>query len=114
MSLSPQAEAGQIINELKNRLTEIKDKIKQGGLNNTVFDELTKNAKAIQSKLDDILRKGGLLSDKDKADAYKFLQEQEKQEMRKRYRKDLFKTVVKIALIAGVFGGIIYYIKKKK
>jgi len=100
-----------IVDQLKGALTDIKDKIKVGGLQKTVFDELTGSAKTIQDKLNELLSKQGLLTQSDINDAYLILQAEE----RKRLTDARRKKAIKLWIVMGVLvaGGIYLYRKNK-
>ena len=114
MSLLPQQESQGVLNQLRGRLNEIKDKIKQEGISNTLFDELTANAKQIQTKLDEALRKGGLLTQEDANEAFLILESQRKEELKKQYKKSTIRAAVIIVGTLLVVGGLFYYVKNKK
>jgi hypothetical protein len=96
-----------IVDELKNKLGDIKDKIKSGGLSNTVFSELTNNAKLLQDKIDSLLNKVGALTQSDINDAYLVLQKAKRSELEALKNKDMKRinvyAIVGIALLIGVY-----------
>ena len=102
-----------IVDELKNKLGDIKDKIKEGGLSNAVFTELTNNAKLLQDKIDTLVNKYGSLTQSDINDAYLVLQQAKRSELEALKNKDMkrikFYAIVGIALLIGVY----LYNKKK-
>jgi hypothetical protein len=101
-----------IVDELKSKLGDIKDKIKQGGLSNTVFSELTTNAKLLQDKLDMLLNKFGAITQSDVNDAYLVLQQTKRSELEALKNKEMKRVgvyaIVGIALLVG------FYLYKKK
>lgn len=101
-----------VFDELKNLLSSIKDKIKTNNLENSVFLELTKSAKIIQEKLNDLLKKKGILTQSDIDDAYVILQKQQKEVFEKKVKKNnkkiLIFSLIGIALISY------FYLYKKK
>ncbi len=96
-----------IVDELKNKLGDIKDRIKSGGLSNTVFVELTTNAKLLQEKLDSLLNKYGAITQSEINDAYIVLQNAKRSELQSLSKKDSNRfgvyLVVGIALLVGVY-----------
>lgn len=96
-----------IVDELKNKLGDIKDRIKQGGLSNTLFVELTNNAKLLQDKLDLLLNKFGAVTQSDVNDAYLVLQQAKRSELEALKNKDMQRisvyAVIGIALLVGVY-----------
>ena len=102
-----------IVDELRNKLGDIKDRIKEGGLSNAVFVELTTNAKLLQEKLDLLFNKYGAITQSEINDAYIVLQNAKRSELEALSKKDSNKVgvylVIGIALLVGV-----YLYKKKK
>jgi hypothetical protein len=102
-----------IVDELKSKLGDLKDRIKQGGLSNAVFTELTNNAKLLQDKLDLLLNKFGAVTQSDVNDAYLVLQQAKRSELEALKNKDMKRisvyAIIGIALLVGV-----YLYKKKK
>ena len=91
-----------IIDELKSKLTEVKDKLKNEKVSGVIFSELTYNAKLLQNKLDELLSKRGLISQSDVNDAYTTLQEYKRREMEILSKKSNKKLIIYGAL--GVLG----------
>lgn len=114
MSVLNQQESQSVVNQLRSRLAEIKDSIKQSGLTTTVFNELTTNAKQIQNKLDEILRRGGVVTEEDKNEAFEILERQRKEELQKMFKKNNIRAAVIILGSILVLGGLFYYVKKRK
>jgi len=100
-----------VIDELKSKLTEVKDKLKNEKVTSVVFNELSTNAKLLQKKLDELLGKKGLISQSDVNDAYTTLQEYKRREM-----EILSKKSQKTLLIYGVLGvlGIVVLVRLLK
>jgi hypothetical protein len=102
-----------IVDELKNKIGDIKDRIKGEGVSNVVFNELTTQAKFLQDKLDGMLKKGGLFTQSDVNDAYEALRQVKRSELEiesKRAFKRLY-IYVGVALLVGA--GLFMYLKKK-
>ena len=72
-----------VVDQLKSKFTDIKDKLKQSNLTKSVFDELTADAKLVQDKLNELLSKQGFISQSDIEDAYTILQDQKRKELEK-------------------------------
>tara|TARA_R110000868_G_scaffold101361_4_gene279104 strand:+ start:11455 stop:11775 length:321 start_codon:yes stop_codon:yes gene_type:complete len=100
-----------IIDELKSKLTEVKDKLKNEKVTSIVFNELSTNAKLLQNKLDELLNKKGLISQSDVNDAYATLQEFKRREM-----EILSKKSKNTLIIYGVIGvlGIVLLVRLLK
>ena len=108
---NPNINIENVINELNSELTNIKDKLK-GGVSEVVFNQLTKNAKTLQDKIDKLLKKAGAISKDDVEDAYASLRKAKRDEMEAMSNKANKKLIVSILLIGLIVGGI-YYFKKK-
>ena len=94
-----------IIDELKSKLTEVKDKLKDEKVTSVVFTELSSNAKLLQSKLDELLNKKGLITQSDVNDAYTTLQEYKRREMEILSKKSNRKLIIYGAL--GILGIVV-------
>jgi hypothetical protein len=103
-----------IVEQLKGVLTDIKDKINKGGISNTVFGELSTNAKVIQDKLNELLQKKGLLTQSDINDAYVVLQEQQKKVLEQQSKKEASRVAIYVLVGVLLIGGIYIYTKRKK
>jgi hypothetical protein len=114
MPIKPQTVAPQlsIIDQLKGKLSELKDKIKDGNLTTAIYDEVTNNAKLIQNKLNDLLAKKGLLSQSDVNDAYSVIQNVKRSELENDNKKSFKKLYIYGALGIIVIAGIIMYKKR--
>ena len=102
-----------IIDELKNELGKIKDKIKDSSVTKEVFDSLTGTAKILQSKLNELLSKGGIITQSDVNDAYEVIKKTKNEEYEKLKRQSKRKTLLYIGL-GLLAGSVIYMIAKKK
>lgn len=102
-----------IIDEIKGKLTDIKDKLKSGNISEVVFTELTSGAKTLQGTLDDLLRKKGILTQSDINNAYEVLQDYKRNELEREARKSKRKFIIYTLLIVGVGVGAYMYFKRK-
>jgi hypothetical protein len=102
-----------IVDEIKNKLGDIKDKIKEGGLTNTVFVELTTNAKLLQEKLDLLLNKYGAITQSEINDAYIVLQNAKRSELEALNKKDMNRVNVYVVIGIALLVGLYFYNKKK-
>jgi len=102
-----------IIDDITSKLTDIKDKIKASGITTTAFNELTNNAKLLQSKLDELLQKKGLYSQSDINDAYSVLQDYKRKELEMENKKSMNRTIVYAVVIGLAIFGLYRYAKKK-
>lgn len=102
-----------IIDDIKAKLTDIKDKLKSGNISEVVFTELTSGAKTLQSTLDDLLRKRGILTQSDVNDAYEVLQDYKRKELENEAKKSQRKFIIYTLLIVGIGVGAYMYFKRK-
>ena len=89
--------AQQVVSQLSTEIINIKDKLKDEKLSDYAFSELSKNAKYLQDKIDNILKKGGLVTKDDVADAYTALQETKRKELKKLSRR----------MVINISGGLV-------
>jgi hypothetical protein len=83
-----------IIDELRAKLTQVKDKLKNDDLTSVAFTEISANAKILQNKLDDLLQKKGIYSQSDIDDAYATLQEFKRRELEMYSKKAKRNTIM--------------------
>lgn len=102
-----------IIDELRAKLSDIKDRLKESNLTSVAFDELTSNAKLIQDKLNDLFQKKGFISQSDIDDAYDVLKQAKKKELELMRNKANRRLIIYSALILGIGIGAYFIFKKK-
>jgi LPXTG-motif cell wall-anchored protein len=101
-----------IVDKLKSKLSDLKDRLKEGNLTSSVFNDLSGSAKEIQDKLNEILAKNGVLTSADIEDAYKLLQDKERGFYEKKMKSNTTKLYVVLGLL--IVGGGLYWYKKNK
>jgi hypothetical protein len=101
-----------IIEEFESKLTDIKDKLKSEGITSVVFNELSSNAKLLQTKLDELLRKKGIMTQSDIDDAYATLSEYKRKELELMNKKATTKAIVYGSIV--VLGIVLIYKFLKK
>lgn len=101
-----------IVDKLKSKLSDIKDRLKEGNLTTSVFNDLSGSAKEIQDKLNEILAKNGVLTTGDIEDAYKLLQDKERNILKNKMKSNTIKIYVVLGLL--IIGGGFYWYKKNK
>lgn len=101
-----------IVDKLKSKLSDIKDRLKEGNLTTSVFNDLSGSAKEIQDKLNEILAKNGVLTTGDIEDAYKLLQDKERNFLKNKMKSNTIKIYVVLGLL--IIGGGFYWYKKNK
>lgn len=102
-----------VIDELKMQINEIKDRIKQGELTDDVFSTLTVGAKVLQSKLDNLLRKGGVYTQSDVNDAYATMQEIKRKNLEIESLKSKYRLYIYLGVALALGVGIYIYVKNK-
>lgn len=114
MPLNVQTVAPQlsIIDQLKGKLSELKDKIKDGNLTTAIYNEVTSNAKLIQNKLNELLAKKGLISQSDVNDAYSVIQNVKRSELESQNKKSFNKIYIYTAIGVLIIAGVMLYKKR--
>lgn len=102
-----------IVDELIVKLTEIKDTLRTGNVDAFVFENLTKNAKTIQDKVNDLMTKKGFYTQSDLNDAYATLQEIKRGELAEENKKAMKRLIGYSVLGVAIFIGIYVILKKK-
>lgn len=92
-----------IVEQIKLKINEIKDEIKREGVTSTVFSQLSKNAKTLQDKLNELLSKT-ILTQSDVNDAYETLQKIKREELERLSNRSKKNTIIFLAI-----GGLAIY-----
>ena len=102
-----------IVDELTSRLGDIKDSMKKEGVTTTAFNQLSLVAKSIQAKIDELLAKGGVLTQSDINDGYIVLQNAKREELENLSKKSNRRTLAYV-IIGVVVLSTLFIITKKK
>jgi hypothetical protein len=102
-----------IVDELTSKLTDIKDSMKKEGVTTTAFNQLSLSAKSIQAKIDELLAKGGVLTQSDINDGYIVLQNAKREELENLSKKANRRTLAYV-IIGVVVLSTLFIITKKK
>ena len=102
-----------VVDELKNELGRLKDKLKNSQIKQDVFDTVTASAKIIQNKLNELIGKAGGITQSDVDDAYETLKKTKQDEFDKIQKKSRRKILLYVGL-GLVAGSLIYILAKKK
>ena len=102
-----------IIDELRAKLSDIKDKLKESNLTSVAFDELTSNAKLLQDKLNDLFQKKGFYTQSDLNDAYEVLKQAKRKELELMNKKANKTLIIYLSIFLGIGIGAYYLLKKK-
>jgi len=102
-----------IVDELKSKLTDIKDKLKQSDSSSNSFDVLTNSAKMLQDKIDFFLKNKGLYTQSDINDAYSTMQEVKRNQLALDSKKAKRRAILYSVLALGGIIGIYYLIKQR-
>lgn len=106
-------EAQVVINDLNKELERVKIAIKNGGILGGSITILENKKVLIQDKLDDLLKKGGLITEEDYNESYYIIKAKEQKELddlRKKAKTHLF-IYIGIAILAIT---TLFYIKKNE
>ena len=103
-----------IIRDVTSKLTEYKDKLREGQYTDVVFKELSVNAKTLQDVLDNLLRKKDVLTNEDVNNAYETLQELKRQEFEKMSREANRKAIIYIGSVVVILSALYFLLKTKK
>lgn len=105
-------ESQAVVKDLKVELEKVKNDIKSRGATNVGLDFLNSKKDILQSKLNELLKKGGVITEEDYNDTYKIIRSKQENELKGLYnkanRKVIFFGLAVIALVG------IYLITKKK
>lgn len=103
-----------VIEQLYNKLTQIKDSIKEGSISQSLFDDLTTQGKLLQDKLNILLNKRGILTQSEVNDAYATLQEVRRKELEAMKKKAQNKAIMYVVIFSVVVAGAYMLYKRNK
>jgi hypothetical protein len=103
-----------IIDQLKSEINIIKDNLKEEGISTDKFDLLTKSAKILQDKLEQVMNKGGILTEKEKQDVYTTIQNTKRGDMAKMSAKSKRNLYLYLGIFVLVGVAIYVYTKKSE
>jgi hypothetical protein len=81
-------------------------------LRNAIEDKLITRKDLLQSKLNDLLLKGGVISAKDKSDTYELIRQAKEQSVADMFKSDKKRLIISVLVGAIAIYGIYYAIKK--
>ena len=81
-------------------------------LRNAIEDKLITRKDLLQAKLNDLLMKGGVVSEKDKSDTYELIRQAKEQSVADMYKSDRNRLVISVVVGAIAIYGIYYALKK--
>ena len=105
-------EAQVVINDLNKEFERIQREIKNGNLFGAAMDTLKQKSTLIQSKLNDLLKKKGLITEEDFNDSYNLIRAKSESELitlQKRAKKN-----TTMFLVSAVAAGVILYLLLRK
>jgi hypothetical protein len=105
-------ESQAVVKDLKLELEKVKNDIKSRGATNVGLDFLNSKKDILQSKLNELLKKGGVITEEDYNDTYKIIRSKEENELKGLYKKGNRRVIFLGLAIITLVG--IYLITKKK
>lgn len=107
------SESQAVVKDLKLELEKVKKDIKSRGIGNVSIDFLNTKKDFLQSKLNELLKKGGVITEEDYNDTYKIIRSKEENELKNLYKKANRRVVIFFGLAIATIVGI-YLLSKKK
>jgi len=101
-----------VVKDLKLELEKVKNDIKNRGVTNVGLDFLNSKKDILQSKLNELLKKGGVITEEDYNDTYKMIRSKEENELKGLYKKGN-RRVILLGLAIITLVGIYLFTKKK-
>jgi len=99
-----------VVGDLKTELQKIRENLKREGALSVISDELKKRETSLQSKINDILKKGGIITEEDYNEAYNLIRSKNQKEMIDLNQKRKTRMLVFGIL---VIGAVAYLLTKK-
>ena len=106
-------ESQAVVKDLKLELERVKNDIANRGITNVGLDFLNTKKDVLQSKLNELLKKGGVITEEDYNDTYKIIRSKEENELKNLYKKANRRVVLFFGIAVATIVGI-YLISKKK
>lgn len=110
METLTRGEAQVVVGDLKTELQKIRESIKNEGALSVISDELKKRESNIQSKINDILKRGGIITEEDYNEAYNLIRSKSQKELIELNKKRKTRMLVFGILLVGV---VAYFVTKK-
>ena len=107
------SESQAVVKYLKLELEKVKKDIESRGIGNVSIDFLNTKKDFLQSKLNELLKKGGVITEEDYNDTYKIIRSKEENELKNLYKKANRRVVIFFGLAIATIVGI-YLLSKKK
>lgn len=105
-------ESQAVVKDLKLELEKVKNDIKSRGATKVGLDFLNSKKDILQSKLNELLKKGGVITEEDYNDTYKIIRSKQENELKGLYKKANRKVIFFGLAVITLVG--IYLITKKK
>ena len=99
-----------VVGDLKTELQKIRENLNREGAFSVISDELKKRETDIQSKISEILKKGGIITEEDYNEAYNLIRTKSQKELIDLNQKRKTSMLVFGILVLGV---VAYFITKK-
>lgn len=106
-------EGQKVVQDLKLALDKVKSEIKSKGAVNVGVEFLEKKKDTLQEKLNDLLKKGGVITEEDYNDSYTLIRAKEEKELTDLYKKGNRRVLMVIGIAVLLSIGI-YVITKRK
>lgn len=106
-------ESQAVVKDLKLELEKVKNDIANRGVANVGLDFLNTKKDILQSKLNELLKKGGVITEEDYNDTYKIIRSKEENELKNLYKKANRRVVLFFGIAVATIVGI-YLLTKKK
>lgn len=107
------SESQAVVKDLKLELEKVKNDIANRGVANVGLDFLNTKKDILQSKLNELLKKGGVITEEDYNDTYKIIRSKEENELKNLYKKANRRVVLFFGIAVATIVGI-YLLTKKK
>lgn len=108
------SESQSVVKDLKAELEKVKNDIKNRGAVQVGVEFLETKKDLLQSKLDDLLKKGGVITEEDYNDTYAIIRSKEEKELKDLYKKANKRVFIYIGVAVLAYVGIYLLIKNKK
>lgn len=107
------SEGQKVVEDLKVAINNVKAEIKTKGALGTGIDFLEQKKDLLQNKLNDLLKKGGIINEDDYNESYEMIRAREEKELKDLFKRGNRRVALFFGLAVAIAVGVYIYTKKK-
>ena len=107
------SESQSVVKDLRAELDKVKQDIKSKGAVDAGIDFLSQKQDILQSKINDLLKKGGIITEEDYNESYQIIRSKQENELKNLYKKANKRLFMFLGLGLAIVVGYLIITKKK-